>query len=108
MDALKYLPELGNKSSRLNEWCKDKLIEHEEYIKEYGQDVELSNKDGSIEKIKCIGNVPFGHKIAYKEIKKGEKIIKYGECIGGALCDIKKGEYVHVHNLEALRGRGDK
>ena len=35
MDALKYLPELGNRSSRLNEWCKDKLIEHEEYIKEY-------------------------------------------------------------------------
>lgn len=73
-----------------------------------GTDVEVSNKDGSIEVIKCIGDVPFGHKIAYTDIKKGEKIMKYGECIGGALCDIKKGEYVHVHNLEALRGRGDK
>lgn len=73
-----------------------------------GTEVEVSNKDGSIEKIKCIGDVPFGHKIAYTEIKKGEKIMKYGECIGGALRDIKKGEYVHVHNLEALRGRGDK
>ncbi len=33
--------------------------------------------------------------------------MKYGECIGAASCDIKKGDYVHVHNLEALRGRGD-
>ncbi len=40
IDALKYLPQLGNSSSRLIEWCKDKLIEHSEYIKEYGQDLE--------------------------------------------------------------------
>ena len=33
--------------------------------------------------------------------------MKYGESIGAASCDIKKGDYVHVHNLEALRGRGD-
>ena len=36
-----------------------------------GTDVEVSNKDGSIEVIKCIGDVPFGHKIAYTDIKKG-------------------------------------
>lgn len=40
IDALKYLPQLGNSSSRLIEWCKDKLIEHSEYIREYGQDLE--------------------------------------------------------------------
>ena len=40
MAALRYLPQLGNRSSRLNEWCMDKLIEHKEYIKEYGQDLE--------------------------------------------------------------------
>lgn len=40
IDALKYLPQLGNSSSRLIEWCKDKLIEHNEYIREYGQDLE--------------------------------------------------------------------
>ena len=39
MDALKYLPQLGNRSSALNEWCKDKLIEHKEYIHEYGCDM---------------------------------------------------------------------
>ena len=39
MDALKYLPELGDKRTSLNEWCKNKLVEHAEYIKEYGEDM---------------------------------------------------------------------
>ena len=39
VDALKYLPDLGNKSSFLIEECKNKLIEHKEYIKEYGLDM---------------------------------------------------------------------
>lgn len=39
MDALKYLPKLGDKKASLNEWCKDKLIEHKEYIKEHGEDM---------------------------------------------------------------------
>ena len=40
MDALKYLPQLGNRSAILNQWCKDKLVEHKEYIHEYGDDLE--------------------------------------------------------------------
>ena len=40
MDALKYLPQLGNRSSSLYEWCKDKLVEHKEYISQYGQDMD--------------------------------------------------------------------
>ena len=44
IDALKYLYKLGDKSSALNEWCKNKLIEHKEYIKEYGEDMpEIKN-----------------------------------------------------------------
>ena len=44
IDALKYLDRLGDKSSALNEWCKNKLIEHKEYIKEYGEDMpEIKN-----------------------------------------------------------------
>ena len=39
IDALKYLPELGEKRANLTEWCKDKLIEHKEYIHEYGEDL---------------------------------------------------------------------
>jgi xylulose-5-phosphate/fructose-6-phosphate phosphoketolase len=44
MDALKYLPELGEKRGSVIEWCKDKLIEHDEYIREYGVDMpEIAN-----------------------------------------------------------------
>lgn len=44
MDALKYLPQLGDKRTALNEWCKNKLIEHKEYIHEYGEDMpEIKN-----------------------------------------------------------------
>ena len=39
IDALKYLPKL--ESSDLIEWCKDKLIEHKEYIKEHGVDMPI-------------------------------------------------------------------
>lgn len=39
MDAIKYLPKLGNRGAILNQWCKDKLIEHKEYIHEYGDDM---------------------------------------------------------------------
>ena len=38
-----------------------------------------------------------GHKIALRDIKKGEDIIKYGYKIGHATEDIKKGEHVHTH-----------
>lgn len=72
-----------------------------------GMQVDIRDKKGNSENVTVIGDVPYGHKIAVRDIKKGELIVKYGEEIGGALCDIKKGEYVHVHNLEALRGRGD-
>ena len=39
--------------------------------------------------------------------KKGEPIIKYGEEIGVATADIDTGAYVHVHNLDSQRARGD-
>lgn len=53
-------------------------------------------------------SIPFGHKIAIRDISKGEAIKKYGEVIGRATRDIKTGQHVHVHNLESCRGRGDK
>ncbi len=43
--------------------------------------------------------IPAGHKFALKEIRQGEKIIKYGEVIGIALEDIPAGAHVHTHNV---------
>ncbi len=39
IDALKYLPQLEDKSGSLNQWCRNKLVEHNEYIREYGIDM---------------------------------------------------------------------
>ena len=50
--------------------------------------------------------IPFGHKLALKQIGKGEPVIKYGQRIGVATCDIAEGELVHVHNLSGERGSG--
>jgi len=40
MDALKYLPQLGNTSSALIQKCKDTLVEHSHYIRDYGKDID--------------------------------------------------------------------
>ncbi len=45
--------------------------------------------------------IPYGHKVALQDIKKGECVIKYGFPIGRAKSDIKKGDWVHSHNLES-------
>ena len=45
-------------------------------------------------------NLDDGHKYALRDIKCGEDIIKYGNPIGHAVCDIKKGEHVHTHNVK--------
>ena len=50
--------------------------------------------------ITAIEDIPFGHKIALFDIEKGENVIKYGNPIGHAKCDIKKGNHIHSHNLE--------
>ena len=72
-----------------------------------GTEVEVRDKKGNSELITVHGDVPYGHKIALRDIAPGEHIMKYGECIGAASHPISKGDYVHVHNLDALRGRGD-
>ncbi|TZE81066.1 UxaA family hydrolase [Calorimonas adulescens] len=67
----------------------------------------LLDVDGGTKEIVLNQKVPFGHKFAITEIKKGEEVIKYGETIGRATSDIYPGDYVHVHNVESERGRGD-
>ena len=72
-----------------------------------GTEAEVRDKKGNSEIITVHGDVPYGHKIALRDMVPGERIMKYGECIGAASHPISKGDYVHVHNLDALRGRGD-
>ena len=50
-------------------------------------------------------DVPQGHKIAIKPIKKGEHILKYAASIGVAQADVNVGDHIHVQNLRT--GLGD-
>jgi altronate dehydratase len=45
------------------------------------------------------GAVPRGHKIAARDVAKGEEVIRYGQIIGQATEDIPAGAHVHSHNL---------
>ncbi|KJS83660.1 MAG: hypothetical protein JM58_12355 [Peptococcaceae bacterium BICA1-8] len=52
--------------------------------------------------------IEIGHKVAIEVIPANSRIIKYGQVIGNSKEHIAKGMWVHIHNLESLRGRGDK
>lgn len=70
-------------------------------------EIDVIDSKGNKTVVKVIENIPYGHKIALKEIEKGQHIIKYGEGLGIATKEIKIGQHVHVHNIESIRGRGD-
>ena len=66
-------------------------------LRDYKKDevIDLEN-----EKITLLEDINRGHKIAIKNINKGENIVKYGLPIGYALEDIKIGNWVHTHNTK--------
>ncbi len=51
----------------------------------------------------ALEEIPASHKIALRDISAGEEIIKYGETVAVSTRHIKKGEWVHTHNLESQR-----
>lgn len=59
--------------------------------------------DNSAFRLQSKMDVPIGHKIALRDIRKGDTVWKYGQDIGVAVADIAKGEHVHVHNLKTKR-----
>lgn len=54
--------------------------------------------------VTAMEDIDRGHKIALRDIKKGENVVKYGFPIGHAYCDIRAGEWVHSHNLKTNLG----
>lgn len=51
---------------------------------------------------------PRGHKIALRNIAKGEPVVKYGFPIGRATQDIAEAEWVHYHNLATALGANEE
>ena len=58
---------------------------------------------GEEKNLTALEDITIYHKLAARDIAKGEPIVKYGEHIGLAARDIKAGEHVHCHNLEEHR-----
>ena len=63
---------------------------------------------GQVVDVTVSQTIPFGHKFALLDVEPGQPIVKYGETIGLATTRIVKGEHAHVHNIEGLKGRGDR
>jgi hypothetical protein len=71
-----------------------------------GQDVVVSLGDRALT-ITSLEPLGLGHKIALVDLRPGDALIKYGECIGEATTSIARGAWVHVHNLTSRRARQD-
>ncbi|MEP7063170.1 MAG: UxaA family hydrolase [Betaproteobacteria bacterium] len=54
-------------------------------------------------RIKALSDIPIGHKLAIKELKANDTVIKYGVDIGRTVAPIKVGEHLHVHNVKTKR-----
>ncbi|TMH61433.1 MAG: flagellar biosynthesis protein FlgA [Betaproteobacteria bacterium] len=51
----------------------------------------------------CNQDIPLGHKVALKDMKVGDTVIKYGVDVGKVVAPIKVGQHAHVHNIKTKR-----
>ena len=63
-----------------------------------GQTVICKKGEDALE-IMALEDIPIYHKISLRDMKRGEKVIKYGQPIGRLLEDVRAGGYIHTHNL---------
>ncbi len=54
-------------------------------------------------KVSAKNDIPIGHKLAIRELKANETVVKYSVDIGWAVAAIKVGEHAHVHNIKTKR-----
>ena len=57
-----------------------------------------------VTEVEALEDIPAGHKMAIKDIKKDTDVIKYGFRIGTAKEDIKAGQWIHTHNVKTALG----
>ncbi len=55
------------------------------------------------DRLRLLQEIRPGHKMARRDIRKGEAILKYGQVIGHASEEIPAGSWIHVHNCAAHR-----
>ncbi|HIT42504.1 MAG TPA: UxaA family hydrolase [Candidatus Caccovicinus merdipullorum] len=52
--------------------------------------------------LKAEETIPFCHKIALEDLKKGDEVMKYGELIGKTSCDVAKGHWISHENIYSV------
>ena len=70
-------------------------------LQDIRQHTEIVLEDKSV--IKAAEDIPCFHKMAIRNIPKGNVVLRYGAPIGYATQPISAGQWVHVHNLDALK-----
>lgn len=75
------------------------------YIKIHRNDnviiaIEKIERGTIIENTEALEEILPGHKMAITDISTGNQVIKYGQSIGHATQDIKRGSWIHSHNLK--------
>ncbi len=82
------------------------LVHRDDNVVTLAEDVALGERvtyrvgDGS-ESIRASRRIPFGHKVARRDMAQGDKVVKYGQVIGLASQPIRRGDHVHVHNVRS-------
>jgi len=54
-------------------------------------------------KVQAKNDIPIGHKLAIRELKANDTVIKYGVDIGRTVAALRVGEHAHVHNIKTKR-----
>ena len=70
-----------------------KLHEPASWIMEDDKDIRVTARN----------DIPIGHKLALRDYREGDTVIKYGVDIGKVVQPIRKGEHLHVHNVKTKR-----
>lgn len=55
--------------------------------------------DDGTTQFRILSDIPQGHKFSLADIATGENVVKYGYPIGHATVSIRRGEWIHTHNL---------
>jgi len=54
-------------------------------------------------RVQAKNDIPIGHKLAIRELKANDTVIKYSVDIGRTVAPLRVGEHAHVHNIKTKR-----
>lgn len=72
-----------------------------------GQRVEITGPGDPVSVV-ARADIPPYHKLALAAVEDGSPLTRNGIAIGMATTSIETGDWVHIHNLVSLRGRGQQ